>query len=281
MKLIKPQAIPGTYGVLDAPVFGTLEFTSDFPSRDGNDLNTAQAFETARHEARIFQRDVQVQSLGHAIVARVAFYNDNKDSKKGWYRTNEPQKTSTVSLKFKDANEIFTAFIELGTDGQSLALVWEMYDAERHGRELLKPLDNPLVSRLVQIARDNKRICPAVDARPLKLSTSQKNGRSDYGQNPNIIAVIGNVELAELNAAYLQERGAEHGCLWTFTRASLENILARNDHEFIPADHALIQPVGLGGINSHGHIGYVSIGAFGFFSDARARGVVGARKFSW
>ena len=261
MELIRPRPV---YGVRNAPVYGNLELTAGSQNR----LTSPQAFEFAKEHGG------KLQGLGHAIVARAVLYKDDKETKQGLDGSNEYQKTSTISLKFKDGEKVVAAFIELDDDERSLALVQEGYTANNSGRELIKPLSDPLVSRLIEIARESGRICPALTKRLLELSTIQKKGKSDYGYNTVIVAAVGSPEVAELNAGYLQEHGYNNGFFWDFTTSELEEKLSGTK------DHAIIRPVGLGGGSYVDVYGIdASYGNFGIVG--RARGVVhGEQKIS-
>lgn len=259
MKLIRPQP---TYDVSNAPVYGDVRFTSG--SKDF--LTSPQAMEFARKNGGF------LQNLGRAIVARVAFHEDNEKTNCGLDGSDDYQKTSTVNIKYHDEKGWHSAFMELPNEEASYKLVEAGYKANHNGGELVIPCSEPLVAKLIGLAQEAGRVRPIFKANPLKLSTEQTRGRSEYGKNKDIIAVVGNAEIAELNAAYLQKMQREHGFLYDFTESDIEKMLKGKDGQ------ALIRPVGLGSGN-YGSIIDVIYAYYGFDVNGRARGVVhGARE---
>ena len=132
---------------------------------------------------------------------------------------------------------------------------------------MIKPLDDPVVSRLVEIARR----CPVLQKCPLKLSTKQRGKNSAYGNNEVLVAITGSKEIAELNAGFLQEMGYNTGSVWDCTERELEELLNGQKGK------ALIQPVSLGG-GSFVSIDSISACTFRDFGSARGTAPVGARK---
>jgi len=266
-KLIRPQP---TYRIEDVPVYGTLEVSSSSQDR----LTVPQAFEFAR------KHDGRLQTIGEALAVRVAFYNDDKETKSGIDGSADYQRTSTISLKLKN-NGSFTvdapyvcAFVDLEDNKHGRALLHEGYDANCKGNNLLKSVKDGFICDLIAQAKDTGRVASALAERPLKLATAQKGGKSAYGQHPNVIAVFGNTELTELNAHYLSERGYKEGFFLDYTTPELEDELKGKE------DNVIVRSVGLGGDN-YGNVG--SVGAVVVFNYyGRARGVVhvGAQKIS-
>ncbi len=258
MELIRPQP---TYDVSKVPVYGDVRFTSG--SKDF--LNSPQAMEFARKNGGF------LQGIGRAIVARVAFHEDNEKTNCGLDGSDDYQKTSTVSIKYHDGKNWQTAFMELPNEDASYKLVDAGYKANRNGSELIIPQNEPLVAKLIGLAQEAGRVRPIFKANPLKLSTEQTRGRSEYGKNKDIIAVVGNAEIAELNASYLQKMQREHGFLYDFTESNIEKMLEGKDGQ------AVVRPVGLGGGNGIS-IDDIDDGS-SFSGSGRARGEVhGARE---
>jgi len=256
MKLIRPQP---TYDVNDVPVYGKVRFTSgstDF-------LDSPNAMEFPRKSGGF------LQSLGHGIVARVAFHEDNEATGRDLDGSDEYQKTSTVSIKYHNGKGWSSAFMELPDEEASFELVKAGYKKNKNNRELAIPRSEPLVAKLIGLAEEAGRVRPVFKARSLQLSTKQSRGHSEYGSNSDIIAIVGNAEIAELNAAYLQKRQREHGFLYDLTESEVESELKGKK------DQALIRPVGLGGYSG----GIVIYADDDFYYVGRARGVVhGARE---
>ena len=267
MKLIRPQP---TYKIEGVPVYGSLEVSSG--SKDN--LTVPQAFEFAQKAGG------RLQSLGEALAVRAAFYNDDKQTGSGLDGSNNYQRTRTVSLKVKNDGSFkvdapyVTLFAELDNDDASRKLVQEGYDANNEGNNLVKPVKDGFICDLIAQAKDTGRIAPALAENPLKLSTVQKEGKSAYGQNQNVIAVFGNAELAEMNASYLSERDYKEGFIWDYTTKELENELEGKE------DSAIVRAVGLGGVNCS--IIYGVNANVNFVSYGRARSIVhvGAQKSS-
>src|SRR3989344_4614824 len=264
-KLMRPQP---TYRIEDVPVYGTLEVSSSSQDR----LTVPQAFEFAR------KHDGRLQTIGEALAVRVAFYNDDKETKSGIDGSNNYQRTRTVSLKVKNDGSFnvdvpyVTLFAELDNDEASRALVQEGYDANSKGDNfLVKPVKDGFICDLIAQAKDTGRVAAALTERPLKLTTAQTKGKSAYGQNQNVIAIFGSAELGEMNAGYLSERGYKEGSVWDHTTKELESEFKGEE------DSAIVCSVGLGGGDYV--ISYVN--AVDVFNNyGRARGVVhvGAQK---
>ena len=213
-----------------------------------------------------------MQSLGEALAIRVAFYNDDKETGSGLDGSNSYQRTRTVSLKFKndgsfnvDAPHV-TAFAELDNDGASRYLIQEGDAANSAGKQLIKSVKDGLICDLIAHAKSAGRIVPALAKNPLKLPTYQNNGKSAYGQHPNVIALFGNTELAELSACYLSERCSyKEGVVWDYTSKDSEEALKGRE------DSALVQAVVLVGVDYD--VGDVSANV-DFSGSGRARAVV-------
>ena len=241
MELICPKP---TYVIKDAPLYETFEVTA----ASQNILNVLQAFDFAAEQARTLGKPALLQGIGEALVARVIFYECNKKSGSRLDKTDNYQKTSTVSLrlkndglfKFKVDSPYVVGFVELDNKERSRALVQEGYDANCKGKELIKPIKDAFICNLIARARDNNRFAPAIEENPLKLSTAQVKGKSEYGQHPNVVAVFGSVKLGELNASYLNERGYDAGFVCDFTAKDLEVMLKGKE------DSAHMRSVGLG-----------------------------------
>ncbi|MBI4146938.1 hypothetical protein HY489_06410 [Candidatus Woesearchaeota archaeon] len=138
-----------------------------------------------------------------------------------WEKSENYQHTRTVSIKFKDGDNYVQAFAELGTDKKSQELL------KRIDGTLPISLDDPLVAKLVQTARENKRItllrrCTRskeefewhdreilLRTNWLEYSIERENGSSQYGSSSTVIAAIGSQEIAELNAQHLREAHRE------------------------------------------------------------------------
>src|SRR3989338_3236070 len=249
MELIRTQA---SYIIRNAPAYGTLGLT---PSSDR--LKSPQAFEYSK------EYDGRLQSLSHAIITRIAFHNDRKKTGQDLDYSNEYQKTNTISIKFKEGKRIVTAFAELENDEPSFILLTKGYQENHNSRELFVPIDDPFISRLIQIARENNRITPAQPEIALKLST--KRASDQYSRNKTIIAAIGSPEIAELNAEYLDDEHYELGHLYNFPESKLEILLNGKER------HALIRPVGLGGGNNDVH--YINTTSL-FNIPGRARAII-------
>lgn len=287
MKLIRPV----TFDIEDAPVYGKVCLTrssgdvislpaATFDSPPPRTiLNSPDAFVFARDDGGF------LQSVGHAVVARVAFHKDAEDVAKKLaldgsqfcpeYRKNAAkalalnfthlyQKTSTVGIKYQDKTGWKAAFMELPDEDASYELVKEGYNENCAKRELIKPCTDSLVARLLEQARDEKRVCDVLTNNPLKLGTSGQ--RSAYGTHPYVIALFGNQEIAQLNAQHLHDdREIDEGCVWDFTASDLEKIMKDGQ--------ALIRPVGLGADDSI-YIKVLPPDYDGFLIDGIARGVV-------
>src|SRR3989344_2968011 len=245
MELICPKP---TYVIKDAPLYETFEVTA----ASQNILNVLQAFDFAAEQARTLGKPALLQGIGEALVARVIFYECNKKSGSRLDKTDNYQKTSTVSLrlkndglfKFKVDSPYVVGFVELDNKERSRALVQEGYDANCKGKELIKPIKDAFICNLIARARDNNRFAPAIEENPLKLSTAQVKGKSEYGQHPNVVAVFGNVELGESNATYLKEQGYDNGFVYDFTTKEVENLLSGKEA------HVHMRAVGLGYVSN-------------------------------
>lgn len=266
MKLIRPQP---TYDVSGVPLYGTVRFTPG----STKSLNSHEAMEFSRESGGF------LQSLGHAIVARFAFHDDTKATRRGLDGgaaqllhnihsldgSNEYQKTSTVSVKYHDGNGWRSAFMELPDEKASFELVNAGYQKHKNNQELVMPCSDPLVAKLIGLAQDAGRVCPVFNVRTSRLATNQSNGRSEYGRDKGIIAVVGNAEIAELNAAYLQKIKRVHGFLYDLTESEVKRELKGKKGE------ALIRPVGLGGISCNYIDGIYAVNSI---ISGRARGEV-------
>ena len=261
----------------DVPVYGILDVSSD--SKDN--LTVPQAFDFAQKAGG------RLQTIGEALVVRVAFHNDVKEHPEIYDTaekqaaaldgSNNYQRTRTVSLKVKNDGSFnvdapyVTLFAELDND-KARALVQEGYDANSKGDNfLVKPVKDGFICDLIAQAKDTGRVAAALTESPLKLATAQKDGKSAYGQNQNIIAVFGSAELGEMNAGYLSERGYKEGSVWDHTTKELESEFKGEE------DSAIVCSVGLGGGDYV--ISYAN--AVDVFNNyGRARGVVhvGAQK---
>ena len=243
IELIRPEQLH----TINSAIYGTLKvgFTS------GERLNVLQSFDHA-HE-----KGGKLQTLGHALVTRVAFYADVKKhpqkydtpqkQKAGLDKTDEYQRTSTVNLKFKNDGSFdvdapyLCASVDLEGNTDYRKLVQAGYDANRAGNELIIPIKDASISKLIARARESGRVAPTLLENQLKLATAQTEGKSVYGQDRRVIALFGSAELAELNASYLSERGYKTGYVWDLTTKDLEKML--RDKE----DHTFVRSVGLGG----------------------------------
>ena len=142
----------------------------------------------------------------------------------------------------------------------------EGYEANKNGKELIKPITDGFICDLIAQAKASDRIAPAQSVRELALSTKKIKGRSEYGQNPTTNAVFGSSELAELNAEYLVDRGYEFGRVWDWKAQELEKLLDKEDN-------VIVRAVGLGDV----YWNYIYfVGAFVYFgsNSGRARSVV-------
>jgi hypothetical protein len=256
MKLIRPQ----NYFTVESSPVGDVRFSPSSSAR----LNSPQALDYAR------KHGMCLQSLGYAIVTRVALYNADKEDGQGVDHSDDYQKTITLSLKWKNNGRLVGGFAELEDDDLSRKLVQDGYDLKRSGKELICSRDDPVVSKLVECARQ----CPVLKTRPLEFSTEQRGGKSVYGSNDTVVAATGSRAIAEFNAGYLLDKGCRIGCVLDFTEEDLEDLLRGNENGVV------ICPVGLGGdVFNDVNI----IFADGSFSiDGRARGSahVGAQKIS-
>lgn len=259
MKLVRSQS---THSIDDAFVYRALQIGSS--SKDC--LNVPAAFDFAKEQSS------RLQSLGEALVVRVAFHNDSKGSGSETDNSNDDQQTSTVSLKFENdgsfnidasrENPYVTVFVELDCSDADCKLWQEGYDANSKGKNLIKPVKDRFICDLIARAKEAGRVVPALMGTPLKLATAQVEGKSAYGQHPNVVAAFGNSELAELNASYLSERGYETGYLHDFTTQEIKMALKGKEN------NAIVQAVGLGGFG-------VFIFACQYFSSkGYARGII-------
>lgn len=248
-------------------IHGTPTGTIEVSSASDNHLNVPDAFDFAEKQSG------RLQTIGEALVTRVAFYDADKKDKSGLDNSNDYQRTSTVGLSMKNDGSFkvdapyVVAFAELDMNEASRKLVQDGYKANNADKELIIPVNDASICDLIAQAKDTGRIAPALANTPLKLTTTQTNGKSAYGQHPNMIAAFGNVELAELNARYLSERGYKEGYLWDFTAKDFKNLLEEKE------DHSHVCAVGLGGGDYCNVVANVNFDDYG-----RARSVIHANK---
>lgn len=261
MKLIRPQLPP--CDVIDVPVYGIIHLTHSSTEK----LNSPNAMEFTRKNGGF------LQSLGHAIVTCIAFDENNKATGLDTDGSNDYQKTSTISIKYFDGIRWYSAFMELPDEKASFELVKAGYQKHKNKQELTMPRSDPLVAKLIGLAMETGRISPLFKTKTLKMSTKQNGGRSEYGSNPDIIAVIGHAEIAELYASYMQKKGRKTGFLNDLTESEIENKMKGKE------DQALIRPVDFGVV--YFDFGFINaINNFGISAHAKfdygglARGVI-------
>ncbi len=267
IELTRKQSMCEVSGV---PVYGKVCFTPG--SKDS--LNSPDAMEFPRQFGGF------LQSLGHAIVARVAFYEDNEKTGSGLDGSDEYQKTGTAHIRYYDGKGWRSAFMELPDEKASFGLVIAGYINHAKGKELVAPRSEPLVAKLIGLAEEAGRVRPVFKESLLRLSTKQNRGRSEYGSNLDVIACVGSAEIAELNASYSQRRKRDYGWLSNrFTASEVESELKGRE------DQALIRLVARGGefchkignIVANEDIGIVVDDTF-VFTGGRARGVTEEQK---
>ncbi|MCX6708232.1 MAG: hypothetical protein NTW67_01085 [Candidatus Woesearchaeota archaeon] len=227
MKLIRPQP---PCEVIDVPVYNIIRLARSSTEK----LNSPNAMEFSRKSGGF------LQSLGHSIVGLIAFYEDDKATGRGLDGSADYQKTSTVNIKYFDEIRWYSAFTELPDEKASFELAKAGYEAHRSDRELVMPRNDPLVAKLIRSAMEAGRVSPLFKTKSLKSSTKQTGKRSEYGSNPDIIAVIGHAEITELYASYMQKKGRKTGFLNDLTESEIEKKMKGRE------DQALIRPVDLG-----------------------------------
>ncbi|MBI4139888.1 hypothetical protein HY483_02920, partial [Candidatus Woesearchaeota archaeon] len=133
-------------------------------------------------------------------------------------------------------------------------------EAHVAGTELFLPVTDSLVARLLKNGRKTKPL----ESSPLRASTVERVGGSEYSTSDYNIALFGSQEIAELNASYLRARGKQTGFSYDFTREQLEDML--NGKE----GHVHVRPCSLCGGN-YGDIDDVDADSV-FYYLGRARG---------
>jgi hypothetical protein len=227
MKLVRPQPPCEVIGV---PVYDKICLTRGSTEK----INSPDAMEFSRKSGGF------LQSLGHSIVGLIAFYEDDKATGRGLDGSDDYQKTSTVNIKYYDGIRWYSAFMDLPDEETSFELVKAGCQRHKDKQELAMPRSDPLVAKLIRLAMEAGRISPIFKTRSLELSTKQTGGRSEYGSNPDIIAVIGHAKITELYASYMQKKGRKTGFLNDLTESEIEKKMKGRE------DQALIRPVDLG-----------------------------------
>ena len=213
--------------------------------------------------AHVAKQRGRLPSLGEAILIRYALFKKDQQDGKGVARSNEYMRPSTTTLSFKNDGSFdidapyLSAFTELPTGNQTKELVKAGHTAHGKGKELIVPIKDTFICDLIAKAKAEGRVAPAQIANPLELATKKDNEKSAYGQDRTPIAMFGNAKLAELNASYLNKRNYNFGKVWNFTQQKLKGLLKGKE------DHAVVRPVGLGGVI---YVNISSVYAYGGFS---------------
>jgi len=218
------------YVLKNVPTLGSFAFFPSFPDK----ILPVQSFDLA------CSQNGHLPSLAHSVAIRSAFYEDNKKTEKGFDCSNEPQYLSTISIKFLQEGIPHIAFTELDMSTESKDLLQKGYNANSNNKDLFLPLQDSLVSKLLNASRKSKRIVPALDSNPLTLSLD-----SEYGSHPYNIALFGSQDIAQLNAEYLQQNilpeQEPQEFIYDYTGKDLKSILHGKE------ESALIRLVTLGG----------------------------------
>ena len=205
---------------IDTPGFAHAVFTAE----SSNDLTLPEAVAFARDRHSI------LQSAREAVAFRLAAG--------GAHGANKYQVTRTSALYFQDNQEFYVAFDDDPAQNILLTRAQEGYDAHSSaGRWLVKKSD-PLIRGALQRAAKADRIVPVPLENTVRLSTTTRNGASEYGASKLVRATIG--DLAERYAGFLQQQGYRQGYEWLLTPANLAQL-------GIDRDHVEIRRVGVGG----------------------------------
>jgi hypothetical protein len=132
------------------------------------------------------------------------------------------QMTRTCALYFRDGGVFFVAFDDDPAQNILLARAQEGYDAHSIGDDWLVNKHDPLIRGALQRAELTGRVMTAPLVENVMASTFATDGTSQYGNNPVVRAIIG--DLAERYAEFLAQRGCSAGFACVLTRGALEHL---------------------------------------------------------
>ncbi|MBI4139849.1 hypothetical protein HY483_02720, partial [Candidatus Woesearchaeota archaeon] len=127
LELIRPQP---TFTINNVPVYGSLNCSASSP----NELNSLESFDYCRKQGLV------LQSAGHAVVVRTAFFDDANGVKNvDLDYSDEYQKLGTLALAYSDGSGIVRVFAELDSSAECRELLRKGLEAHVAGTELFLP----------------------------------------------------------------------------------------------------------------------------------------------
>jgi len=253
MRTVRPRLV---FEFSKVPVYDSLHVRIS----SENPVSVPELFELAKKESG------RPQSVGHALVTRVALHDKNEKDGLGTDASELYQKTGTISLSYLADGSWVTGFVDLEGNEEDCNLVQAGYNANQRYEELIIAVKDRSICDLIQHAQNTNRVAQALTQNPTTLGTIKKNGKSAYGQYPYAKALFGSSKLAELNASYLHKNKNCEAKIYGPTAEDIARTLKGKE------DSALVRAVGLGG---DGFVGVYGVYADGDFYDGGwARSVV-------
>lgn len=180
------------------------------------------------------------------------------------------QATRNVALYFKVGDKFYCAIDDIADPEQNIVIARAQDGFKSHSNKgaYLLPVNDSLVKGVLSRAEKTGRIVEATES-PLELETKAVNGKSEFGQNDWNRAIW--LDVAELYAQMLNNRGYEIGRVWSLTPESLEEI-------GVDGNSVEVRPVGLGVYDYYNVCGVDAYCRFCYVG--RSRGVRHAKNFS-